>query len=201
MDDWKHVVFSDETKINCVGSDGKHYAWKRHGEPLSDRLIQPTVKFGGGSVMMWGCMLWEGIGYGCRTEGKMDAELYTSILEDELQNTLTHYGLKVEDVIFQQDNDPKHTSRMAKEWFQAHGYDVLICPAQSADLNPIEHLWNHVKQRLGEHATPPKGILELWQCVEAEWDKIPAEVCQKLIASMPRHIAAVYKAKGGHAKY
>ena len=29
---------------------------------LSDRLVEDTVKFGGGSVMLWDCMLWDGPG-------------------------------------------------------------------------------------------------------------------------------------------
>ena len=66
---------------------------------------------------MWGCMSWEGIGFACRIEGKMDADLYVSILEDEFQQSLEFYGLEIEDVIFQQDNDPKHTSAKAKKWF------------------------------------------------------------------------------------
>ncbi len=61
--------------------------------------------------MMWGCMLWEGPGYACRIEGTLTSELYEAILEDELQQSLAYYGKEVEDVIFQQDNDPKHTSK------------------------------------------------------------------------------------------
>ena len=59
----------------------------------------------------------------------------------------------------------------------------------------------NIKRRLGEYETPPDGMLELWERVEAEWDNIPAEVCQNLIESMPRRIEAVLKAKGGHTKY
>ena len=57
LEDCKRVVWSDETKINCLGSDGRKWAWKRVGERLSDRLLKSTVNFGGGSVMLWGCML------------------------------------------------------------------------------------------------------------------------------------------------
>ena len=48
---------------------------------------------------------------------------------------------------------------------------------------------------------PPKGILELWERVEKEWEKIGSEVCQNLIESMPRRVEAVLKAKGGYTKY
>jgi transposase len=201
VEDWKTVVWSDETKINRLGSDGRKWVWKKAGEGLSDRLVKETKKFGGGSLMMWGCMLWDGVGYGCKIDGKMDGELYTKILQDELQESLTYYGKNPSSVIFQQDNDPKHKSKKATIWFKDHGFKVLPWPAQSPDLNPIEHLWDHLKRKLGEYERAPAGILELWERVQVEWDKIEPEVCQNLIESMPRRVAAVVKAKGWHTKY
>jgi hypothetical protein len=201
VEDWKTVVWSDETKINRMGSDGRIWVWKKAGEGLSDRLVKETKKFGGGSLMMWGCMLWEGVGYGCKIDGKMDGELYTKIMQDELQESLAYYGKDPSSVIFQQDNDPKHKSKKASTWFKDHGFKVLPWPAQSPDLNPIEHLWTHLKKKLGEYERVPGGMLELWERVQEEWDKIEPEVCQNLIESMPRRVAAVVKAKGGHTKY
>ncbi|KAJ3485389.1 hypothetical protein NLI96_g5008 [Meripilus lineatus] len=118
MEDWKKVVWSDENKINRLGSDRKRYVWKQVGESLSDRLVEGTVKFGGGNLMLWGCMGWEGIGYACRIEGKMDGEFYELILGDELMDSLEYWDKDVGDIIFQQDNDPKHTCKRAKKWFQ-----------------------------------------------------------------------------------
>ena len=46
------------------------------------------MKFGGGSLMVWGYMLWDGVGYTCNFDGRIDKELYTSILQDELQESL-----------------------------------------------------------------------------------------------------------------
>lgn len=201
VEDWKRVIWSDETKINRLGSDGRKWVWKKAGEKLSDRLVEGTLKFGGGSLMMWGCMLWEGVGYGCKIDGRMDAELYTQILEDELQQTLQFYGKEAADIIFQQDNDPKHKSRRATKWFEDHEYIVMVWPSQSPDLNPIEHLWVFLKRRLADYPEPPKGILELWERAEAEWNKIPKETVQNLIESMPRRMEAVIKAKGGYTKY
>jgi DDE superfamily endonuclease len=201
MEDWKTVVWSDETKVNRLGSDGRKWAWKRPGEGLSDRLVQGTMKFGGGSVMVWGCMMWEGIGYVVKIDGKMDAELYTRILDDDLLASIDFYDKTPDDIIFQQDGDPKHRSKLAQEWFKNHKITVLPWPAQSPDLNPIEHLWEHLKRRLGEYEEEPKGILELWERIEKEWEKIPASVCQNLIESMPRRVEAVLRAKGGYTKY
>jgi len=201
MEDWKKVVWSDETKINRLGSDGRKWVWKKAGENLSDRLVQGTVKFGGGSVMVWGCMLWDGPGYACRIDGRMDGDLYTKILEEDLQASLGYYGISAGDVIFQQDNDSKHTCKKAQIWFEDHDFNVLLWPAQSPDLNPIEHLWDYLKRKLGEYEVASSGMLELWKRVEEEWNKIDAEVCHNLIESMPRRVAAVLKAKGGYTKY
>ncbi|OJT15813.1 hypothetical protein TRAPUB_3655, partial [Trametes pubescens] len=44
VEDWKRVVWSDETKINRVGSDGRKWVWKKRGEGLSDRLVEGTLK-------------------------------------------------------------------------------------------------------------------------------------------------------------
>ena len=177
IDDWKKVIWSDETKINRLGSDGRKWAWKKAGEGLSNRLVEGTVKFGGGSVMMWGCMGWDGIGYATKIDGRMDGDLYLQILKDELQETMQYYGLNPPDIIFQQDNDPKHTCRKVKEWLEEQDFRTMVWPAQSPDLNPIEHIWSYLKRRLAEHEHPPKGILELWERIQEEWDKIPAEEC------------------------
>ena len=48
LEDWKGVIWSDDTKINCLGSDGRKYVWKNRDEGLSDRLVEGTVKFGVG---------------------------------------------------------------------------------------------------------------------------------------------------------
>ena len=78
---------------------------------------------------------------------------------------------------------------------------MLDWPAQSPDLNPIEHLWNHLKRRLNHYETVPRGMHELWEHVEKELNEIKSTFCLKLIASMPRRVAAVLKAKGGYTKY
>ena len=100
-----------------------------------------------------------------------------------------------------EDNDSKHIFHKARNWFQDHDFNVMLWPAHSPDLNPIEHLWNHLKRRLAGYEEEPKGMLELWERVQVEWDKIEPEVCQKLIESMPKRVEAVLKAKGGYTRY
>ena len=201
IEDWKRVIWSDETKINRLGSDGRKWVWKKPGEGLSDRLVEGTVKFGGGSIMIWGCMTWEGIGYATKIDGRMDGDLYLQILKDELLNTLQYHSLNPPDIIFQQDNDPKHTCKKVKEWLGEQDFRTMVWPAQSPDLNPIEHLWGYLKRRLAEYEHPSSGIHELWERTEVEWEKISVAECRGLIESMPRRVQAVLKAKGGYTKY
>ena len=78
---------------------------------------------------------------------------------------------------------------------------MLQWPAQSPDLNPIEHLWSHLKRQLNGWSRQPASMIELWERVEYEWENIPREVVEKLIDSMPRRVAAVLKAKGAMTNY
>jgi len=56
VEDWKRVIWSDKTKINRFGSDGREWVWKQAEEGLIEREVQGTVKFGGGNIMVWSCM-------------------------------------------------------------------------------------------------------------------------------------------------
>ena len=203
--DWMRVIWSDETKINRFGSDRQQLVWQKKGEGLSNRRCQPTVKFGGGGIMVWGCMSWAGIGKIAMIEGKMNASQYCTILETSLIPSIQSYSFigspSQDQVIFQQDNDPKHTSNQAKDWFKEKKIQVMSWPAQSPDLNPIEHLWGILKEKLRKYSTPAKGVHELWERTKYEWDQITIEECRKLIESLPKRCRAVIKAKGGPTKY
>ena len=151
--------------------------------------------------MVWGCIGWDGVGKLVEVQGSMDAQQYCDILDDGVVESFEKLEIPEEERIFQQDNDPKHTSKKATQWFEDNDIQVLVWPAQSSDLNPIEHLWVHLKRTLQHYPTPPKGVHELWERVEEEWNGISAETCQRLIESIPRRIRAVIKAKGGHTNY
>ena len=100
LEDWKKLGFSDKMKINCLGSDGMHWVWKKEGEGLSERLVEGTMKFGGGNIMMWGCMFWEGTGYATKIEGTMNTDLYIEVLEDKFAKFMEFCGKGSGNVIF-----------------------------------------------------------------------------------------------------
>ena len=115
---------------------------------------------------------------------------------------MQYFGMQPENIIFQHDNDPKHTSRKIQKWLEKHHVTTLKWPEQSPDLNQIENSWDYLKRKLAEYNEPPQGMIELWERVEAEWEKIPQDICTKLIDTMPKRIKAVIKTKWvGYTKY
>lgn len=200
VDDWKNVVWSDESKFTLVNSEGKEYVWVREkGQNLD--LVTETKKFGGGKVMVWGCMTWEGVGYARKIDSIMDAKLYSTILKKEMIDSINHYKLDRSKVIFQQDNDPKHTSHLARDTLKKLKMKILPWPAQSPDLSPIEHLWDHVQRQLRKESRIFATKDALWARIEDELELENTELCRKLIGTMSERIIDVIRAKGGHTRW
>ena len=202
LEDWNRVIWSDETKINRIGSDGKQYMWKLQGEGISDQTTTPTVKHGGGNnLMVWGCMGWNGVEKLVEVVEIMNAEQYCKNLDDGAKKSFEKLEMEESACYFQQDNDPKHNSKRADKWFEDNNIYCMSWPAQAPDLNPIEHLWTTLKHKLNDYDEAPSGVWEIWDRAAEKWEEITEEDCQKLIRSMSRRIKAVLKAKGGHTKY
>lgn len=68
-----------------------------------------SVKHSGGSVMVWGCFGNNKPGHLIKITGKLNQEGYLKILED---NAIPS-GINVigRNFVFQQDNEPKHSSK------------------------------------------------------------------------------------------
>ena len=95
-------------------------------------------------VHVWAGISWQGATEICIFEGKMNAPLFVSILERTLLPFL-HNRLP-DGHKFMQDNDPKHTSRLAQAFFAEKGVNWWRTPAESPDLNPIENMWHELKE-------------------------------------------------------
>lgn len=195
---WKRVLWSDESKFNLKTSDGAQKVWRKPGEAFSLSCVRGTVKHGGGNVMVWGCMSWKGVGNIEFIEDIMNADHYISILGRNIKSSVRklHMGRQF---IFQHDNDPKHTAKKTTEFLEKNGIEVLEWPAQSPDINPIEHLWAILDTKLEERSLTKKIVLQE-KMVEA-WNQIDLQIIKNLVESMPKRLEAVIKANGGPTKY
>ncbi len=192
------ILWSDKTKIELLGLNSKRYVWRKPGTAHHLSNTVPTVKHGGGSIMLWGCFSAAGTGRLVAIEGKMNAAKYRDILDENLLQSARDLRLG-RMFTFQQDNDPKHTAKITKEWFHINSVTVLEWPSQSPDLNPIEHLWRDLKMAV--HQRLPSNLTELERICKEEWQRIPKSRCEKLVASFPKRLMAVLNRKGASTKY
>jgi transposase len=76
--DWMNVIWSDESKFALINTNGIEYCWKRTSDPLKEEHIKKTLKYGGGSIIAWGCFTSKGVGKLIRVDGIMTAERYNA---------------------------------------------------------------------------------------------------------------------------
>lgn len=195
---WEKVIFSDESKFCVYKSDGRVLTWRQKGDALQEKHIQTTVKHGGAGVMVWGCMSAAGVGELVFIDEIMDKTLYLKILKENLQKSAQKLGIESE-YYFQHDNDPKHTAEIVRLWVLYNTPHTLKTPPQSPDLNPIEHLWDHLDRRIREHHITSKSMLK--NVLLEEWLKIGPDTTTKLVHSMQKRLQDVIKNYGKHTSY
>ncbi len=172
------ILWSDETKIELCGLNSKRYVWRKPGTAHHLSNTVPTVKHGGGSIMLWGCFSAAGTGRLVAIEGKMNAAKYRDIMDKNILQSAQDLRLGRR-FTFQQDNDPKHTAKITKEWLHNNSRDLKMA----------------VHQRL------PSNLTELERICKEEWQRIPKSRCEKLVASFPKRLMVVLNQKGASTKY
>jgi len=190
---WSSVLWSDETKMELFGHRDVAFVWRKKGEAFNPKNTVPTVKHGGGNIMLWGCFAASGPGNLVKVEGIMKKEQYIEILQENVKQSARKLSLRRK-WVYQQDNDPKHTAKAVQKWFVDNKVNVLEWPSMSPDLNPIENLWRELKVRV--MARNPVNLRQLEAYAKEEWSNIPVDTCRKLVDSYKHRLEAVIKNKG-----
>ena len=203
-ENWAKVFFSDESKFNLFENDAKNNVKRRIGERLSAKCTKKTVKFGGGSVMVFGMFSSQGTTPLVRFyisarlhEFRVNAQIYKNIVQDHVVPIIQNSGF--DRATFMQDNAPCHKAKVVMSYLSEQDFEIMDWPPQSPDLNPIENLWKTLGVKVMERN--PTNTEDLWVKLQEEWSKISIENCQELIRSCSRRCAAVIESKGSFTKY
>ena len=183
------MLWTDKFKFEVFGSHRRTFVRRRTSEKMLEEWLTPSVKHRGDNVMVWGC-------FGAGKVG--DLYKVKGIFNKERHSLPCGQGLIRANFLLQQDNDPKHTSKLCKNYLgkkQSAGIlSVMEWPAQSPDLNPIELLWEQLDRMV--HKKCPSSQSNLWEVVQEAWGEFFSDYLNKLTARMPKVCKAVIAANG-----
>lgn len=202
---WRNILFTDESRFCVSHSDGRVRVWRRRNERYADQNVLEVNAWGGPSIMIWGGIsinqlvgpvVFQNIGPG-RGNGVTAQRYVDQVLRPTV---LPHFQQHV-NMTLQQDNARPHTARVSMDFLQRQGIMVMQWPSLSPDLNPIEHLWDHLQRELNAVQPRPTTARQLEQAVRQIWANTPINVINTLVRSMPDRCQAVINANGGHTQY
>jgi transposase len=191
--DWDSVLFTDEATLNINMQRRK--VWHRPGKKLVIRTVKHPVK-----VHIWGCVSSKGFGKCYIFKENLNARLMNKIYQRALlPSRKMLFGSKSSSMLLQEDNDPKHKSKLCKKWKEENNINNLPWPAVSPDQNCIENAWHVLKIRVA--ARKPSNLKQLARVVRDEWYKLDKYYAAKLVQSMPRRVQAVIEANGDYTMF
>ncbi len=199
FDTWKRVIFSDEMNIEVDSRKNKVYLRRMPHEKYNDDCILKRTKQGSGSIGIWACMGYNGVGCFKIFEGRLNRWRYIDILEDCLLPSIDLLLESDQQPIFQQDGAPCHTAGECFDWFKDFNIIPLQWPANSPDLNPIENLWSWLDMQISKHE--PRNEEQLIEIVTNQLNNVPIDICKNLFKSMPNRIKECIKNNGGITSY
>ena len=199
-DRFNDVIFTDESSfqlgnnrqivISKIVCDSKGKIVSKD-VPRIPRLKHPV------KVHVWGGISRNGATQLLVFNGIMDAEFYTNkILKETLLPAINHLYPLPNTHRFWQDNDPKHTSKMAKKFMEDNNINWFKTPAESPDLNMIENVWGTLKRLVRNDS--PKNQNELVASILKNWkDHLTVHQCNRYIDHIFKVIPKVIEAEGG----
>jgi hypothetical protein len=213
-EDWGQVVWSDECSVERGQGNRNDWCFRTPSQKWQKDMIQTYDAKNNMKVMVWGGFWGEGRSNLYLMDRDFEskkfgytANSYLEVLEAEL---LPIFESLDSSYSFMQDNAPIHTAGKVRDFLEEHSITTLSgWPPYSPDLNPIEHIWWHLKTRVFEmfpEVAKEKSQSEhvrqrLESCLQAAWDTLDKSLFDKLYESMQSRMEACIQADGWHTKY
>jgi len=196
---WTPVLFTDESRFGLYPDSRRVRVWRRPGNVERINNVQEVHSYKGGTVMVWGGICIGGRTDLIRVDHFLNAHRY---VEEILQPVVLPYRAAVGDnFVLMHDNARPHTARTVQTFLEENAVEVLPWPAQSPDLNPIEHAWDMLQRRVLREDGHFENHDELFAGLQEAWRAIPQADLDHLIQSMQRRCRAVINSRGGHTTY
>jgi transposase len=195
---WCAILWTDETWVTA-GRHTKTWITRRPGEELDPTCIVEKIPKKKG-WMFWGsfngatkgpCLFWE------KEWGSINQQTYCERIVP-----LIHGRIRMNPHLqLMQDGAPGHAAGDAKQELEERGISVIFWPAYSPDLNPIETVWNQMKDYIQDKFPEKLSYDQLRNAVREAWDTITVRQLGELIDSMRERCQAVIDANGMHTKF
>jgi transposase len=206
--DWRRVIFTDESAIEMGLDITMNFTIRRAGEQYLPQHLQRTFRSSRKSLMVWGAIAhgkkWDLVRLSIppsevQEKGKgMNGEKYVRmVLNGPLKRAARQLRTaRWRDILVVEDGAPCHTCKLAKEARSKLGIPSLIHPPSSPDLNPIENVWHLLKTKVSQLPTRATNLDMLWEQVQACWADIDQAYINKIINGMPERAEAIHQARG-----
>ena len=187
------ILWSDETMISCYPHKRKMVV-RVHASVDDENLpLNPAVQGGGFNVMFFGSFSKSAFGQLAVIKGKIDAKKYIENIKNFIEPELNASEVPL---IFMQDNAPCHKAKIVMEYLKKKRIKTLDWPPQSPDLNPMEHIWAIIKQKLYSEKDFPKNENELIGRVFHIWQNLDKKLLESLTNHAMKRFHAVVEKKG-----
>ena len=90
---------------------------------------------------------------------------------------------------------------LVEDFLESQGLERMEWPAQSSDLNPIEHVWKYLASKEAASSTSLRSLHHHEQGLVRAWSSIPTEMSENFISSMGNRCRQCVAVRGGHISY
>ncbi|EED13759.1 annexin ANXC4 [Talaromyces stipitatus ATCC 10500] len=205
VEQWNRILWTDETWVT-PGFHTRIWVTRKAGEELDETCLRTAHPRERG-WMFWAsfhgdakgpCLFWE------KEWGTIGSESYRERIVPIIDGYTRLMNRQPSTFLqLMQDGTPGHASKDTIEELQSRNIYPIFWPAFSPDLNPIEAVWNWMKDWIQEQYPEEETLSydRLREVVRASWDALPEQFLKDLIDSMQARCQAVIDAAVTHSPW